>query len=200
MTKVNLDALIRREDFQVINTQQQMANNTQTIKHTDLKVGEFFFTQIRKPDFQRETNEWTPQKVMGLIESYINGDLIPAIILWHGDGYTFVIDGSHRISALAAWVNDDYGDGTISKTFYSGIIPDDQIEIAQKTRSLINKKIGSYADYEFAVKNPNKVKPEMLQRTKSLGVLSLQLQWVFGTAEHAEESFFKINKEASTNK
>jgi hypothetical protein len=33
--------------------------------------------------------------------------LIPAIILWRSTGgYLFVIDGSHRLSALSAWVND----------------------------------------------------------------------------------------------
>ena len=197
MPKVNLDALIPREDFEVKVDQSQIASNTLTIKLTDLKSGEFFFSQVRKPDFQRETNEWSSQKIVGLIESYINGDLIPAIILWHGSGYTFVIDGSHRLSALAAWVNDDYGDKTISRSFYSGIIPDDQINIAEATRSLINKRIGSYSDYEFAVKNADKVKPEIYQKAKNLGILSLQLQWVGGNADKAEESFFKINKEAS---
>jgi hypothetical protein len=28
--------------------------------------------------------------------------------------YIFVIDGGHRLSALRAWMEDDYGDGTIS--------------------------------------------------------------------------------------
>ncbi|MEH2463120.1 hypothetical protein [Nostoc sp.] len=65
------------------------------------------------------------------MKTFIEGDLIPVISLWRSPGgYLFVIDGSHRLSALAAWVNDDYGDGTISKLFYDSIIPDEQIKIA----------------------------------------------------------------------
>ena len=48
-----------------------------------------------------------------------------------------MIDGSHRLSSLAAWVNDDYGDGIITKNFYEGVIPEEQIETVDKTRKLI---------------------------------------------------------------
>lgn len=44
----------------------------------------------------------------------------------------FVIDGSHRVSSLVAWVNDDYGDGEISKTFFKDEIPNEQKRIAKK--------------------------------------------------------------------
>jgi len=44
--------------------------------------------------------------------------LIPAIILWNSGRYIFTIDGAHRLSALIAWVLDDYGDGIISQTFF----------------------------------------------------------------------------------
>ena len=53
----------------------------------------------------------------------------------------FVIDGAHRISALIAWVLDDYGDGTISKMFFDSIIPGAQNDNAEKTRRYIKKKI-----------------------------------------------------------
>lgn len=199
VNKVNLDAHIPREDFEVEDKlSQNVGRNTATIKLEDLKKGAFFFNAIRKPDFQRETNEWNSEKIVGLIESYINGDLIPAIILWNNIGsYTFVIDGSHRLSALAAWVNDDYGDKQISKDFYEGIIPEDQIKVAEKTRLLIRKRVGSYADYQLALTSPEKVKPDIVQKAKALGRLALQLQWVDGDATKAEESFFKINQEAA---
>ena len=197
-SKVNLDAFVPREDFEVKeNLNQNVGRNTATIRLEDLKKGTFFFSAIRKPDFQRETNEWDSGKIVGLIESYINGDLIPAIILWNNVGsYTFVIDGSHRLSALASWVNDDYGDGQISKEFYESIIPEDQVKIAEKTRLMVRKKIGPYNDYQLAITNPEKVKPEIVQKAKILGRLALQLQWVDGDATKAEESFFKINQEA----
>lgn len=62
-----------------------------------------------------------------LVKSFIEGELIPAIILWRSSGnYIFVIDGSHRLSALASWINDDYGDGPISMEYYGGEIPEEQ--------------------------------------------------------------------------
>ena len=135
MAKVNLDALIPREDFEVTDVEESdRGGKTTTIQIRDLEKSSFFFNVIRKPDFQRETNEWEPKRVYSLIESFVDGDLIPAIILWRNAGsYTFVLDGSHRLSALASWVNDDYGDKEISKKFYDGIIPEDQIRIADET-------------------------------------------------------------------
>ena len=125
MAKVDLDALIPREDFEVSDVKDSdRGGKTQTIQIRDLEKGSFFLDIIRKQDFQRETNEWDPKRVSYLIESFVDGDLIPAVILWRNSGsYTFVLDGSHRLSALAAWVNDDYGDAEISKLFYNGQIP-----------------------------------------------------------------------------
>ena len=65
------------------------------------------------------------------------------------NSHTFVIDGAHRLSALASWVNNDYGDGEVSKQFY-GKIEDEQLSIAEKTRTLIRKRIGPYSDYLLA--------------------------------------------------
>lgn len=199
MSKVNLDALIPREDFEVQTEQSQsVGRNINALAITELKHNTFFFSALRKPDFQRETNEWDAQKISGLIESVLDGDLVPAIILWQDAGsYTFVIDGSHRLSALAAWINDDYGDGTISREFYQDIIPEEQIDVAEKTRTSIRKKIGSFKDFEFAITNPHKVREDIKKRAKTLGTLAFQLQWVNGNANKAEESFFKINQEAA---
>ena len=147
MPKVNLDALIPREDFELQNNVNS-GKKKETISIEDLKPDSFFFSYIRKPDFQRETNEWDDQKIYNFIESFIEGDLIPAIILWRSTGgYLFVIDGSHRMTTLSAWVNDDYGDGDISKKFYDGVISEEQSQIANKTRNLVNKKIWSYNSF-----------------------------------------------------
>jgi len=197
MAKVNLDALIAREDFEV----EEVINSgkkKETISIEDIKGDSFFFSNLRKPDFQRETNEWDGQKVSELIRSFIEGDLIPAVILWRSTGgYLFVIDGSHRLSALAAWVNDDYGDGDASKSFYEGIIPDEQIDVANDTRKLVNKSVGPYKDFRLALSHPEKVKPEVVKYAKNLGALAIQLQWVEGDAGKAESSFFKINQQAA---
>lgn len=197
MPKINLDAIIPREDFEVdevINS----GKKKETVSIEDIKSDSFFFSNIRKPDFQRETNEWDESKVCALIKSFVDGDLIPAVILWRNSGgYIFVIDGSHRLSALAAWVNDDYGDGIISKGFYDGVIPDDQIRAATLTRRLIDKEIGSYESFKLALSRPDKVKPEIVKQSKGLGAIAVQLQWVEGDAKKAESSFFKINQQAA---
>ncbi|MEP6556546.1 MAG: DUF262 domain-containing protein, partial [Ferruginibacter sp.] len=99
MAKINLDALIQREDFEVQDTINP-GKKKETISIEDLKTDSFFFSNIRKPDFQRETNEWDSKKIADFIESFLDGDLIPALILWRSpSGYVFVIDGSHRLSS-----------------------------------------------------------------------------------------------------
>lgn len=197
MAKVNLDALISREDFEV----EEVINSgkkKETISIEDIKSDSFFFSNLRKPDFQRETNEWDGERVSELIRSFITGDLIPSVILWRSTGgYLFVIDGSHRLSALAAWVNNDYGDGDTSKFFYDGIVPDEQLRVADETRKLVDKTVGAYSDYRLALTHPEKVRTEIVKFAKNLGALAIQLQWVEGDAGKAESSFFKINQQAA---
>ncbi|MDO8342670.1 MAG: DUF262 domain-containing protein [Cellvibrio sp.] len=194
-----LDALIPREDFEVTDESVGTTRNVGTIGVRDLEYDSFFFAALRKPDFQRETNEWDDERIASLIDSFVSGDLIPAVILWRSSSsYTFVIDGAHRLSALAAWVNNDYGDGDISKKFYDGIIPEEQIAAAENTRRLIRKKIGLFSDYQLAPRYPEKVDPQIVEKSKSLGTLAIQVQWVEGDAKKAESSFFKINQQAAS--
>ncbi|MDD1508602.1 GmrSD restriction endonuclease domain-containing protein [Pseudomonas sp. CNPSo 3701] len=196
MSTVNLDALVQREDFEV-QTDGDEAPIQQTIQVRDLEKSAFFYGALRKPDFQRETSEWEPKRVANLIKTFIDGELIPAVILWKNRDLLFVIDGSHRLSALISWVQDDYGDGSRSQDFFSNSIPEDQIKIAQRTREQINKEIGSYADHKRAIENPNAFDPEIVARARRLGSLALQLQWVRGDATKAESSFIRINQQAA---
>jgi hypothetical protein len=81
MTKVSLDALIPREAFEVEDRQvQNTGRNITTLSVRDLETNSFFFSSVRKPDFQRETNEWDEKKVCDFLESFLDGDLIPAVI------------------------------------------------------------------------------------------------------------------------
>lgn len=67
--KLILDALIPREDFDVEEkNENNLGQSKTTLSITDLEYDSFFFSAIRKPDFQRETNEWTPEKVKNLIK------------------------------------------------------------------------------------------------------------------------------------
>lgn len=197
MAKVYLDALLPREDFDVDETQNAVKKK-ESFSISDIRDTDFFYQTLRKPDFQRETNEWTPEKICELIKSFIKGELIPAVILWRSKaGHIFVIDGSHRVSSLIAWINNDYGDGSITKQAFDGLIPEEQIEIANRTRKLIEKEIGSYSDFQLSLKHPEKVREDIANHAKNLAAIAVQLQWVEGDADVAEASFFKINQQAA---
>jgi len=198
---VNLDALIRREDFET--TFEEMAtepsNLGSTMRIADLGPDSLWYRVLRKPDFQRETANWSPQRITELVSSFLEGDLIPAVILWRSpvSGNLFVIDGAHRVSALIAWVHDDYGDQAISREFFDHNIPQDQLKAATETRALINEHIGSYEELSLALRNPEKaLKKEHVALARNMSVFAASLQWVGGGAEKAETSFFKINQQA----
>lgn len=197
MAKVNLDALIPREDFEVDGGDGN-PNLADRLKVSELVKSEsFFYSSLRKPDFQRETSDWDKSKIASFIRSFIDGDLIPSIILWQAGQYTFVIDGAHRLSALISWVNDDYGDGFISQSFFNHDVGKEQKRISEQTKRLVDKEIGSYSSFIDAIRNPEKANPSLLASANKLGFLSLQLQWVTGSSEKAETSFFTINQKAT---
>jgi len=84
---VNLDALIPREDFSVKHDSAAKSGKDPTISISHLAGGfGVFSNSLRKPDFQRETADWTPQKIVDLVRAFVDGELIPAIILWKGGG------------------------------------------------------------------------------------------------------------------
>jgi hypothetical protein len=58
------------------------------------------------------------------------------------------------LSALIAWVNDDYGDKNISILFFQNFIPPEQIRVAERTRKLVKDKVGSYPELKVAAQNP----------------------------------------------
>jgi hypothetical protein len=194
--QVNLDALIPREDFEVVDTGEP-SSPTSTLQIRNLEPADFFYSVVRKPDFQRETSDWSPDKIAGFVQSFLEGDLIPALILWQAGSQIFVIDGAHRLSALVAWVHNDYGDGQTSRIFFDGIVPAEQLAAAEYTRKLVKRQIGSYDDHKFAIQFPDKTTADVVSRAKRLGSLAIQLQWVKGDATKAEASFFKINQQAS---
>lgn len=191
-TGVNLDALIPREDFAAA-TVPFKGNPTGTISMGLLK-DDFFVQSLRKPDFQRETSNWTPQKIVDLVAAFLDGDLIPAIILWRSGQYVFVIDGAHRMSALLSWIYDDYGDKSRSIEFFQNQIPEEQIKLADQTRKLVELHIGTYASYLDA----NRTKFASDKVKERLGMMnsnSFIAQWVPAVdAIGAENSFFKINQ------
>lgn len=192
---VNLDALIQREDLS--NGPPFKGNPTGNISMAML-TEEFYASSFRKPDFQRETSNWTPQKIADLVASFLDGDLIPAIILWRTGQHIFVIDGAHRLSAMLAWIHDDYGDRSRSTTFFENQVPEEQKKLAEQTRKLIASQVGTYSSYRDAQKNAY-AEENIKQRIGNLTSNSFMAQWVLtADASGAEDSFFRINQAPTT--
>lgn len=194
---VNLDALIIREDFGTTDHEEDASHDTfSNISIRDFTKGALIGPNLRKPDFQRETNHWTPQQILSLLESFVSGDLVPSVILWKSPSYLFVIDGGHRLSAIKAWVEDDYGDGHLSFEYFGRDISPEQKRSADKTRRLINASIGSYKELVHKNENAN-ISTEERKRINKIITRALQVQWVKGDADKAEQSFFKINSQGT---
>ncbi len=200
MTKqrVILDALIQREDLEINSENpEKPGGDVPRITLVELEHDRSMFEVLRKPDFQRETSEWSPEQIVELVKNVLDEELVPAVIVWKAASRNvFVIDGAHRLSALIAWVNDDYGAGSISLKFYGGIdgIPKDQRAAAKVTKELIESTIGSYSDLNKFRRDGTGATPEQIRRAKGMATASIFAQSVRNDAEHAEASFYRINQ------
>lgn len=189
---VNLDALIKRADLA---TPGEASEDISAISVLGLAKGGMLYPALRKPDFQRETASWGPEEVADLIVTFARRDLIPAVILWRAGQNVFVIDGAHRLSALIAWLHDDYGDGEVSRPFFHNAIPEEQLRAAQRTRELVETAIGSFKAHQRASESPREAKPDVAERAARIGWQDIPVQWI-RNADHdkAEKSFFRINQ------
>ncbi len=68
--------------------------------------------KLRKPDFQRATSAWEPEDCVSLLDTIVNEQVVPSIIMWWSpdNGLEYILDGGHRISVVVAWLRDDWGD------------------------------------------------------------------------------------------
>lgn len=197
----NLDALIPRADFAALDGRVvQSSDNIQQI-HLHNLVGEnnYIFKMLRKPDFQRETNQWSASQIATLVESFLEGELIPAVILWRSEAsHIFVIDGGHRLSALLAWAKNDYGDGTTSSIFFNNEVARHQKNAAERTRKLVQERVGTYVDWAERFKNLDLIEDSKQRRwAGNFSARGVQVQWINGDADKAESSFFKINSQGT---
>jgi hypothetical protein len=193
--QVNLDALINREPF-IFEPGDESAVQAPAFKLSELKRGEGFDILFRKPDFQRVTHNWTPHVIAEFVRSFLDGEVIPAIIVWQSKktNKVYIIDGSHRVSALMAWVNNDYGDGTISEAFFSDILKA-QHDMADQTKTLIKEVVGgTYEEFDKYRKGQLQAPNTNVQR-RALTITSrpIDIQPVIGDAKAAENSFIRIN-------
>lgn len=214
-----LDHLIPRENLRYRRSDERLRENLGNLPHK-LRMADLYGDhlasrdkKLRKPDFQRATYAWTPEACIELLDSVINDQVIPSIIMWPSvdSGYDFVLDGAHRISVVMAWLRDDWGQG-----FMTGPeIPFEEEEsrhiqeAATRVRQLVELKIGTFADFGRAAKRFDEVveageapKSALDQRTLqqarfhqrlSRGDIGFDILWVEGNYEKAEQSFLKIN-------
>lgn len=195
---VNLDALIRREDFESEEKSTGPAG-TQGRELYLTSLRDERVSSIRKPDFQRETSGWSPDIVATFIESVVSGDVIPSLILWKSPttGKRFIIDGAHRASALLAWIENDYGDGSISEEFYGkDNIPRQQIEAAKRARELVELRVGKFEDLRGYGRNDNAPTDQKRRFAANITSIPLYVQPLGGDAAAAEKSFKRINRTA----
>lgn len=213
---VHLDHHIKRQSIRFYNKAETLNNlkSNQRLSDTNIRYNDIitqWFDNIRKPDFQRETNAWSPFQCCEFIESVVKGQIIPSIILWKNEvnGLVYVLDGAHRLSIIRAWMIDDYGDASID--YYERRDIDTIKKVAKDTRNLINNKIGSfeqfkksYNDLQRKIEEGKAPKSEMGERdfrqaTFYSDVISgnaaLFAQWERGNYESAEQSFLRINRQ-----
>lgn len=213
---VHLDHLIKRQSIRFYGKEESGTSliSIQRLSDANIRYNDItsqWFDNIRKPDFQRETNAWTPFQCCEFIESVFMARIIPSIILWKNEenGLVYVLDGAHRLSIIRAWMTDDYGDKNID--YYERRDTDTIKLVAKETRDLINIRIGSYEDFKASYKilqqkiDEGKA-PKIEMQEKNFrqatfysdiisGNAALFAQWEKGNYESAEQSFLRINRQ-----
>src|SRR5690242_7753624 len=114
--KVYLDHLISRESFRYVRPVEKINSTVPsparklTLKNLQDRSRSKL---LRKPDFQRATWAWSPEDCVLLLDSIVNDQVVPSIIMWSSpsNGLDYILDGGHRVSVALAWLSDDWGDG-----------------------------------------------------------------------------------------
>lgn len=180
-TKVHLEHLIPRVELEDEVGEQNITPSERKSSFTlsDLEDNAFFYTQLKKPYFQRDTNEWSVERVQKLLETFLEDGLIPAIIMWESnEGDLLIIDGGHRVSSLIAWIHDDFGKNDINSMTSDKALSE-----------YFNLNIGNYKEIKSS-------KNEEYKRIKSIiAKKSIPIQWVIGGYEKVKESFIRINEQ-----
>jgi hypothetical protein len=179
--KCNLEHLIPRSNVDTTENFQTLSQSDRrsSFNLTDLEKGQFFYQQLKKPIFQRDTNQWTVERVEKLINTFLDDGLIPAIILWEDlEGNIYIIDGAHRISSLIAWVNSDYGKENELNDSNHQVIED-----------YFSQQIGKYSEIKSSTDEKYKQAKQIIAKR------SIAVQWVTGDYNKVKESFIRINEQ-----
>lgn len=193
--RVTLDAMIPRDDF-AVQADEFALDLFADFPITSMARESAILKLLRKPDFQRETNHWTVEQLATFVASFLDNEVIPSLILWMSPSFIFVIDGGHRLSAIRAWMEDDYGDGVISREFYGGDIPAAQKRAARRARAVVENRVGRYSALRDLVGSKTG-EEKARRRANRLATRAIPVQWIQGSADVAETSFFKINTQGT---
>ncbi len=188
----NLDAFLPREDFHTEGNAPPI-NEFSEMGLTELR--DQWVYKLRKPDFQRTTDDWDADHIMQFIKSFAEGDVIPGVIFWASPktGNILVIDGAHRISAMLAWIFDDYGDGDRSQKFIGYQENQDQKDAAKAAQDAVKENVGTFKAVSEAASDL-RASRRLKQLSASMTAMRFKIQWL-KTADPrvAEESFYRIN-------
>ena len=170
-----------------------------------------FASQLRKPDFQRSTHSWTPQDCVMLIQSMVEGLVVPSIVMWTSSlsTYRYILDGAHRVSVVMAWLTNDWGDNEAAKVAETEEEEDQIKKAASEVRERLRQSVGFFtdlrADYDAfkrisdSVGDPLDELGEQRQQraifyANYIGKQSnFPILWVEGDYNRAEQSFLRIN-------
>jgi hypothetical protein len=217
---VYLDHHIKRESLRYQRPDDKIQARTEekapTLRLVDLTRPDdpYVLTRyLRKPDFQRATWSWTPEDCVNLLESIINYQVVPSIIMWTSpvNNLTYILDGAHRISVFVAWLNDDWGEDQ-ANNIADPRQADSVRDAAKKVREEMQKRrIGTYkefidaeADLQALIdQNIDNIKARLGEEQFKRGKffqdfrksdIAFHILWVKGDYQIAERSFLRINK------
>lgn len=210
---VHLDHLILREDIfytspKTSSLPERNIKKDEVIRYVDIQDNRALFSRLRKPDFQRQTNSWTPEKCVDFLDSVLRGWLVPHIILWKKPGTEtrYVLDGAHRVSVVKAWMADDWGDSGSAKSHYAKQDREQIERAAEKTRQMVKARIGSYKEFHAELEDLRQLsemevlqlapqKRVLLEFFNSIDDTGLLIHWAENNSyEEVAQSFVRINR------
>jgi len=216
--RVYLDHLIQRESlrYQRPTTKlnpdrRQDLENRLALK--DLLEASGRVKYLRKPDFQRSTWAWTAEDCVLLLESLVNEQVVPSIIMWSNEetGTDYILDGGHRISVVLAWLRNEWEDKSGSKPDWDEEDEKRILRAASDVRNLVKLRIGEISEFKAAeqeledlldqgnsdarqIMGGKKYKQARFYQKLLKGRVTFHILWVEGDYQRAELSFLRINK------
>jgi hypothetical protein len=210
---VHLDHLISREDIfytspRASTLPERNSKKDEVIRYVDIQDGRALFKRLRKPDFQRQTNAWTPDKCVDFLDSILRGWLVPHIILWKKPGTEtrYILDGAHRVSVVKAWMENDWGDSVHAKKHYAKQDRARIEEAADRTRALVKRRIGNFKEFQAELEELHELndlqifqlppqKRLLLEFFNSIDDTGLLIHWAENNSyEDVAQSFVRINR------